>query len=66
VSDIFHLGCRLLDWAGQLNVGAFIIPETLGYPAIENLKCVALAVPEIIVIGVLFRVVNPNLGEEEV
>ena len=33
---------------------------------IENLKCVALAVPEIIVIGVLVGVVNPNLGEEEV
>ena len=33
---------------------------------IENLKCVALAVPKIIVIGVLVGVVNPNLGEEEV
>jgi len=33
---------------------------------IENLKCVALAVPEIIVIGALVGVVNPNLGEEEV
>ena len=33
---------------------------------IENLKCVALAVPEIIAIGVLVGVVNPNLGEEEV
>jgi len=33
---------------------------------IENLKCVALAIPEIIVIGVLVGVVNPNLGEEEV
>ena len=33
---------------------------------IENLKCVALAVPEIITIGVLVGVVNPNLGEEEV
>jgi len=32
----------------------------------ENLKCVALAVPEIIAIGVLVGVVNPNLGEEEV
>jgi len=31
---------------------------------IENLKCAALAVPEIIAMGVL--VVNPNLGEEEV
>ena len=33
---------------------------------IENLKCVALAVPEIIAIGVLVGVVNTNLGEEEV
>jgi len=33
---------------------------------IENLKCIALAVPEIIVTGVLVGVVNPNLGEEEV
>ena len=33
---------------------------------IENLKCVALAVPVIIAIGVLLGVVNPNLGEEEV
>jgi len=33
---------------------------------IENLKCVALAIPEIIAIGVLSGVVNPNLGEEEV
>jgi len=33
---------------------------------IENLKCVALAVPETIVIGVFVGVVNPNLGEEEV
>jgi len=33
---------------------------------IENLKCVALAVPEIINIGVLVGVVNTNLGEEEV
>ena len=33
---------------------------------IENLKCAALAIPEIIVIGVLVGVVNPNLGEEEV
>ena len=33
---------------------------------IENLKCVALAVPEIIAIAVLVGVVNPNLGEEEV
>jgi len=33
---------------------------------IENLKCVALAVPEIIAIGVLVGVVNPNLGEKEV
>jgi len=32
----------------------------------ENLKCIALAVPEIIVIGVLLEVVNPYLGEEEV
>jgi len=32
---------------------------------IENLKCVALAFPEIIAIGVL-EIVNPNLGEEEV
>jgi len=32
---------------------------------IENLKCVALAVPEIIAIGVLVGVVKPNLGEEE-
>jgi len=33
---------------------------------IENLKCVALAVPVIIAIRVLVGVVNPNLGEEEV
>jgi len=33
---------------------------------IENLKCVALAVPEIIANGVFVGVVNPNLGEEEV
>jgi len=33
---------------------------------IENLKYVALAVPEIITIGVLVGVVNPNLWEEEV
>jgi len=33
---------------------------------IENLECTALAVPEIIVIGVLVWVVNPNLEEEEV
>ena len=33
---------------------------------IENLECVALAVPEIIAIGVSVGVVNPNLGEEEV
>jgi len=32
----------------------------------RNLKCIALAVPEIIAIGVLVRVVNPNLGEKEV
>jgi len=32
----------------------------------ENLKSIALAVPEIIAIGVLVGVVNPNLGEEEV
>ena len=34
----------------------------------RNLKCIALAVPEIIAIGVLFGVVNPNVGvgEEEV
>jgi len=30
------------------------------------LKCVALAIPEIIVIAVLVGVVNHNLGEEEV
>ena len=33
---------------------------------IENLKCVTLAVPQIIAIGVLVGVVNPNLKEEEV
>jgi len=33
---------------------------------IENLKCVALAVPEIIAIGVLVGGCEPNLGEEEV
>jgi len=33
---------------------------------VDNLKCVALAVPEIIATGVLVGVVNPNLGEEEV
>jgi len=32
---------------------------------IENLKRVALAVPEIIAIGVFFGVANPNLGEEQ-
>jgi len=32
----------------------------------KNLKCVALAVPETIAIGVLVGVINPNLGEEEV
>ena len=32
----------------------------------QNLKCIALAVPEITAIGVLVGVVNPNLGEEEV
>ena len=32
----------------------------------EDLKCVALAVPEIIAIGVLVGVVNHNLREEEV
>jgi len=32
---------------------------------VENLKCVALSVPEIIAIGVFFGVVNPNLGEED-
>ena len=31
-----------------------------------NLKSVALPVPEIIAIGVLGGVANPNLGEEEV
>jgi len=30
------------------------------------LKCVALAILEIIAIGVLVGVVNPNVGEEEV
>jgi len=33
---------------------------------IENLKCIVLAVPEIIAIEVLAGVVNPDLGEEEV
>jgi len=33
---------------------------------IENLKCVTLAVLEIIAVGVLVGVVSPNLGEEEV
>ena len=33
---------------------------------IKNLKCVALAVPEIIAIGLLLGVVDPSLGEEEV
>ena len=33
---------------------------------IENVKCIALAVPEIIAIGVLVGGVNPTLGEEEV
>jgi len=33
---------------------------------IENLKCVTLAVPEIIATEVLVGVVNPNLREEEV
>jgi len=35
---------------------------------IENLKCVALAIPEIIAIRVLVGAVNPNLGvgKEEV
>jgi len=40
-------------------------PESFGM-CIENLKCVALAVPEIIAIGVLVGVVNPNLGEEKI
>jgi len=31
-----------------------------------QIQCVALAVPEIIAIGVMVGVVNPNLGEEEV
>jgi len=31
---------------------------------IQNLKCAALAIPEILAIGVLVGVVNPNLGEE--
>jgi len=30
---------------------------------VENLKCVVLAVPEIIAIGVLVGVVNPGEGE---
>ena len=30
------------------------------------MKCVAIAIPEIIAIGVLVGVVNPNLGEEKV
>ena len=30
-----------------------------------NLKSVALPVPEIITIGILGGVMNPNLGEEE-
>ena len=33
---------------------------------IENLKCIALAIPEIIKMGVLVGIVNLNLGEEEV
>jgi len=33
------------------------------FECIENLKCVALAVPEIIAIGVFVGVVNPNLGK---
>jgi len=33
---------------------------------IESLKCVALAVHEIIAIGVLVGVMNPNIGEKEV
>jgi len=36
------------------------------WTSIENLKWVALAFPEIIVIAVLVGVVNPNLGEEEI
>jgi len=32
----------------------------------RNLKCVALAVPVIIAIGVLVGIVDPNLGEEKV
>ena len=32
----------------------------------ENLKCVALPVPEITAIGVLVGGCEPNLGEEEV
>jgi len=31
---------------------------------IENLKCIALAIHEIIAIGVLVGVVNPKGGEE--
>jgi len=33
---------------------------------IENLKCIALAVPEIIAIGVLLGGCDRNVGEEEV
>jgi len=33
---------------------------------IENLKCIALAIPEIIAIRVLVRVVNANVGEEDI
>jgi len=32
---------------------------------LPNLKFVASRVPEIIAIGVLVRIANPNLGEEE-
>jgi len=33
---------------------------------VESLKCIDLAIPEIIAVVVLVGVVNPNLGKEEV
>ena len=57
---------RLPDYAyGYFSQIVLMHWSTL-WMCIENLKCVALAVPEIIGIGVLVWVVNHNLWEEEV
>jgi len=44
---------------------ALLFQSTL-WMSIENLKCVALVIPEIIRLQFWLGVVNPNLGEEEV